>query len=90
MQECYDDAAQCGCRTVLHSLMIATSNCGDPMSGQQEEASASNTARTPEKPIDLRADETLTDLFDRMDREAFRRSLELRDSRLLNHGARRR
>lgn len=60
------------------------------MSGEQEESPASNTARAPEKPIDVQGDETLTDLFDRMDREAFRRSLELRDSRLLAHAARRR
>ena len=60
------------------------------MSAEQEKTAAANAARTPEKPIDLKGDETLTDLFDRMDREAFRRSLELRDSRLLDHGARRR
>jgi len=57
---------------------------------QEKTAAASDKARTPDQPIDLKADETLTDLFDRMDREAFRRSLELRDSRLLGHGARRR
>jgi len=60
------------------------------MSAEQEKTAASNPARTPDQPIDLKADETLTDLFDRMDREAFRRSLELRDSRLLGYGARRR
>ena len=60
------------------------------MSGEQEEGSASNSARAPEKPIELHDGETLTDLFDRMDREAFRRSLELRDSRLTAHAARRR
>ena len=62
------------------------------MSGeqQQEKSSASSDASTPEKPNELRGDETLTDLLDRMDREAFRRSLELRDSRLTAHGGRRR
>ena len=55
------------------------------MSGEQEKVSASDTARTPEKPIELQGEWTLTDLFDRMDRDAFRRSLELRDSRLLRH-----
>ena len=58
------------------------------MSGEQEDASASAGARTPEKPIETRDDETLTDLLDRMDREAFRRSLESRDARLTAHGAR--
>ncbi len=58
------------------------------MSGEQENASASSSAGTPEKPIETRDDETLTDLFDRMDREAFRRSLELRDARLTAHRAR--
>jgi hypothetical protein len=60
------------------------------MTGEKEKASASSAPRTPEDPIELQGDETLTDLFDRMDREAFRRSLELRDSRLTAHGARRR
>jgi hypothetical protein len=60
------------------------------MSGEQEKTSASTSTRTPEKPIDLRGEETLIDLFDRMDREAFRRSLELRDSRLLGRGTPRR
>ena len=60
------------------------------MSGEQEKASVSNTARASEKPFEFRGDETLTDLLDRMDREAFRRSLELRDSRLSTPGARRR
>ena len=63
------------------------------MSGEQqqeEKASTSSDASIPDKPIELRGDETLTDLLDRMDREAFRRSLELRDSRLAAHGRRRR
>jgi hypothetical protein len=60
------------------------------MSEEQQKASASNDASTPEKPIELHNDETLTDLFDRMDREAFRRSLELRDSHLTARVARRR
>ena len=58
------------------------------MSGEQEDASASSSASAPERPIETRDDETLTDLFDRMDREAFRRSLELRDARLTAHRAR--
>jgi len=61
------------------------------MSGEQEEkASPSNDARVPGKPPEARGDETLTDLLDRIDREHFRRSLELRDSRLTAHAARRR
>ena len=60
------------------------------MSEEQEKASASDSALSPNKPIELHDDETLTDLFDRIDREAFRRSLELRDSRLTGHGARQR
>jgi hypothetical protein len=58
------------------------------MSGEQEDASASSSASTPEKPIETRDDETLTDLLDRMDREAFRRSLESRDARHMAHRAR--
>jgi hypothetical protein len=46
------------------------------------------SASTPEKPIETRDDETLTDLFDRMDRDAFRRSLESRDAHLTAHCAR--
>jgi len=59
------------------------------MSGEQEDSSAAKNARPPETPIELRGDETLIDLFDRMDREAFRRSLELRDSRLTAQARRR-
>jgi hypothetical protein len=55
------------------------------MSGEQEDASASSGASTAEKPIETRDDETLTDLLDRIDREAFRRSLESRDARLTAH-----
>jgi hypothetical protein len=57
---------------------------------EQEKASASSDVSTAEKPIELKSGETLTDLLDRMDREAFRRSLELRDARLTAHSARRR
>lgn len=62
------------------------------MSGeqQQERASASTDVSPPEKSIELKGGETLTDLLDRMDREAFRRSLELRDARLTAHGGRQR
>jgi hypothetical protein len=59
------------------------------MSTEQEEASA-EAARNPQKPIDPGTGESLTDLLDRRDREAFRRSLELRDARLSAHGAPRR
>ena len=59
------------------------------MSTEQEQASA-EAARTPEKPIEPIAVESLTDLLDRLDREAFRRSLELRDARLSAHGTQRR
>jgi hypothetical protein len=60
------------------------------MSSEQEKTSAGKSVGTPEQPFELHDQETLTDLFDRMDREAFRRSLELRDARLSPHGARRR
>jgi hypothetical protein len=71
--------------------MIAAFEREGLMSVQQEEkGSAPDSTSAPEKLIELHGDETLTDLFDRMDREAFRRSLELRDSRLMAHGARRR
>jgi hypothetical protein len=56
---------------------------------EQEEASA-EAARNPEKPIEPDSGESLTDLLDRLDREAFRRSLELRDARLSAHVAQRR
>jgi len=59
------------------------------MSTEQEEASA-EPARSPEKPIEPSTGESLTDLVDRLDREAFRRSLELRDARLSAHGMQRR
>jgi hypothetical protein len=61
------------------------------MSTEQEEASA-EAARNPQKPIEPNSSESqsLTDLLDRLDREAFRRSLELRDARLSAHGAQRR
>ena len=59
------------------------------MSTEQEKASA-EAARIPQKPLEPSAAESLTDLLDRLDREAFRRSLELRDARLSSHGAHRR
>jgi hypothetical protein len=59
------------------------------MSTEQEKASA-EAARIPQKAVEPGHDESLTDLLDRLDREAFRRSLELRDARLSAHGARRR
>jgi hypothetical protein len=59
------------------------------MSTEQEKASA-EPARTTPKPLEPSGGESLTDLLDRLDREAFRRSLELRDARLSSHGARRR
>jgi hypothetical protein len=39
--------------------------------------------------VDDRLDESLTDLFDRLDREAFRRALEQRDLRMLSSDPRR-
>lgn len=60
------------------------------MSSEQEKASPPRAPRAPEKPIELQGEETLTDLFDRMDREAFRRALELRDSRIVASNVRRR
>jgi len=59
------------------------------MSTEQEKASA-EAARTLQKPLEPSGEESLTDLLDRLDREAFRRSLELRDARLQSHGALRR
>jgi hypothetical protein len=46
----------------------------------------------PESPAreDHIVEESLTDLIDRMDREAFRRSLEQRDLRMLSTNVRRR
>jgi hypothetical protein len=58
------------------------------MSTEQEKASAEAT-RTLQKPPEP-SSESLTDLLDRLDREAFRRALELRDARLSSHGTRRR
>jgi len=56
-----------------------------------EEKTSAETARIPQQPLEPGAGESLTDLLDRLDREAFRRSLELRDARLSLHaGARRR
>jgi hypothetical protein len=55
------------------------------MSTEQEKASA-EAARIHQKPSEPNAEESLTDLLDRLDREAFRRSLELRDARLSSHG----
>jgi hypothetical protein len=59
------------------------------MSTEQEKASA-EAARTVQKPLEPNDAESLTDLVDRLDREAFRRSLELRDARLSSHGTHRR
>jgi hypothetical protein len=59
------------------------------MSTEQEKASA-EAARNSQKPLEPSSTESLTDLLDRLDREAFRRSLELRDARLSPHGAPRR
>jgi hypothetical protein len=59
------------------------------MSTEQEKASA-EAARIPPKPLEPSGGESLTDLLDRLDREAFRRSLELRDARLSSHGTHRR
>jgi hypothetical protein len=59
------------------------------MTTEQEKAAA-EAARTSQKPLDPNGEESLTDLLDRLDREAFRRSLELRDARLSSHGTRRR
>jgi len=59
------------------------------MSTEQEKASA-EAARTLQKPLEPSGAESLTDLLDRLDREAFRRSLELRDARLSSHGSHRR
>jgi hypothetical protein len=54
------------------------------MSTEQEKASA-EAARVPQKPPEPSTEVSLTDLLDRLDREAFRRSLELRDARLSAH-----
>ena len=59
------------------------------MSTEQEKAS-DEAARTLQKPLEPSSTESLTDLLDRLDREAFRRSLELRDARLSSHGTHRR
>jgi hypothetical protein len=59
------------------------------MSTEQEKASA-EAAHILDKPLDPSDAESLTDLLDRLDREAFRRSLELRDARLSSYGAKRR
>jgi hypothetical protein len=59
------------------------------MSTEQEKASA-EAARALQEPLEPSAAESLTDLLDRLDREAFRRSLELRDARLSAHGTLRR
>jgi hypothetical protein len=59
------------------------------MSTEHEKASA-EAARSLQKPLEPGYAESLTDLLDRLDREAFRRSLELRDARLSSHGTHRR
>jgi hypothetical protein len=53
------------------------------MSAEQE-----HTPPPTPKPADERAVETLTDLIDRMDREAFRRALAQRDLRMLSSSVR--
>ena len=53
-------------------------------------AEQKHTPPAPSKPRDERTIETLTDLIDRMDREAFRRSLEQRDLRMLSSNVRQR
>ena len=55
-----------------------------------EEKASAEAARIPQKPLEPSGAETLTDLLERLDREAFRRSLELRDARLSTHGTHRR
>ena len=55
-----------------------------------EEKASAEAARIPQKPLEPSGEESLTDLVDRLDRERFRRSLELRDAHLSSHGARRR
>jgi hypothetical protein len=57
------------------------------MSAERESGPA-----TPPQPAheDHVIEESLTDLIDRMDREAFRRSLEQRDLRMLSTNVRRR
>jgi hypothetical protein len=57
------------------------------MSTEEKPAEA---ARIPQQPLEPSGGESLTDLLDRLDREAFRRSLELRDARLSSHGTHRR
>ena len=47
------------------------------MSAEQERGPLSSSSELPESP----SDETITDLIDRMDREAFRRALEQRETR---------
>ena len=47
-------------------------------------------AASPSPPREERNVESLTDLIDRMDREAFRRALEQRDLRLLSNTVQRR
>jgi hypothetical protein len=55
-------------------------------------AERENGPATPPPPAreDHVIEESLTDLIDRMDREAFRRSLEQRDLRMLSSNVRRR
>ncbi len=55
------------------------------MNAEQEQRPA-----PPPAPREERVEETLTDLFDRMDREAFRRALEQRDLRMLSTNVQRR
>jgi hypothetical protein len=54
-------------------------------------AERENGPATPPPPAhEEHIEESLTDLIDRMDREAFRRSLEQRDLRMLSSNVRRR
>jgi hypothetical protein len=55
-------------------------------------AEGENGTTTPPAPAreERVVEESLTDLIDRMDREAFRRSLEQRDLRMLSTSVRRR
>jgi hypothetical protein len=53
----------------------------EPMSAERDDAGRS--AAPPPPPAEEMIAETLTDFIDRMDREAFRRSLEQRDLRVI-------
>jgi len=57
------------------------------MSPERESGTATPPPPTHEDHV---VEESLTDLIDRMDREAFRRSLEQRDLRMISTNVRRR